>query len=274
LNGPRKDGRVRTLITPGKDTDLIKLETADLEPGQLLQFVAAGEALVVILSGALDVEVDGVQLGRAGGRASVFDGGGDAVYVPPGAAVKLTAAPHLNGPDAVGAAIAVASAPLADEPAAVARIITPADHRVAQVGDGNWARQVRTILGPEHAAGRLIVGETINPPGNWSSYPPHKHDEDRPGYEVQLEEVYYFKFDPAGGFGVQIRYDGKGEPTDEVFVVRDADVAIIKSGYHPVVGAPGYALYYLWIMAGQGRQMMPALDPRHAWVQQSTQQGR
>ncbi len=156
---------------------------------------------------------------------------------------------------------------MADEPAATARIVTPADHRVADVGSGNWARQVRTILGPEHAAGRLIVGETVNPPGNWSSYPPHKHDEDNPPHEVQLEEVYYFKFDPPGGFGVQLRYDGKGDPADEVFVVRDGDVAIIKSGYHPVVGAPGYAFYYLWVMAGHGRRMAPALDPRHAWVQ-------
>jgi 5-deoxy-glucuronate isomerase len=253
---------MRTLITPGKDTDLIRLEAADLAAAESLRFVADGEALVVILSGTLEVEVDGAPLGRAGGRASVFDGGGDAVYLPPGATVTLTEA------DGVGAAIAIASAPLADEPAADARIITPAHHRVAQVGKGNWARQVRTILGPEHAAGRLIVGETINPPGNWSSYPPHKHDEDRLPYEVQLEEVYYFKFGPAGGFGVQIRYDGKGDPTDEVFVVRDGDVAIIKSGYHPVVGAPGYSLYYLWVMAGRGRQMMPALDPRHAWVQE------
>ena len=92
---------MRTLITAGKDTELITLETADLEAGESLGFVADGEALVVILSGALEVEVDGARLGRAGGRASVFDGGGDAVYLPPGATVKLTEA------DAVGAAIAV-----------------------------------------------------------------------------------------------------------------------------------------------------------------------
>jgi 5-deoxy-glucuronate isomerase len=253
---------MRTLITPGKDTDLIKLEVADLGAGESLSFVADGEALVVILSGALDVEVDGEPLGGAGGRASVFDGGGDAVYLPPGATVELT---ELDG---VGAAIAVASAPLADQPAAPARVITPTDQCLADVGDGNWRRQVRTILGPEHAAGRLLVGETVSAPGNWSSYPPHKHDEHNPPHEVQLEEVYYFKFDPPGGFGVQLRYDGKSDPADEVFVVRDGDVAIIKSGYHPVVGAPGYSLYYLWVMAGHGRQMMPALDPRHAWVQQ------
>jgi len=125
---------------------------------------------------------------------------------------------------------------------------------------------VRTILGPEHEAGRLLVGETINPPGNWSSYPPHKHDEHRPPLEVQLEEVYLFKVDPPGGFGVQLRYDDDGE---DVRTVRDGDVAVITSGYHPVVAAPGYSLYYLWVRAGNGRVMAPFLQPQHAWFQQS-----
>jgi 5-deoxy-glucuronate isomerase len=252
---------LHTLVSPGTDTDLIKLDVADIATGESLALTADGETLVVILHGVLDVEVDGESLGRAGGRASVFDGGGDAVYLPPGASLLLSAA------DGAGAAIAVASAPLADEPAALARVIRPADHRVADVGEGNWARRVRTILGPEHAAGRLLVGETVNPAGNWSSYPPHKHDEHNPPHEVALEEVYLFKVDPPGGFGVQILYD-PGPRGERASVVHDGDVAIIKSGYHPVVGAPGYSLYYLWVMAGHGRQMIPALDPQHAWVQQ------
>jgi 5-deoxy-glucuronate isomerase len=259
---------LRTVVTPGQDTDLIKLEVGEIAVGETLRLAADGETLVVILHGVLDVEVDGEPLGRVGGRASVFDGGGDAVYLPPGAVVTLSET------DAGGAAIAVASAPLADEPAAPARVIRPADHRVADVGEGNWARQVRTILGPEHAAGRLLVGETVNPAGNWSSYPPHKHDEHNPPHEVALEEVYLFKVDPPGGFGVQILYD-PGPRGERATVVHDGDVAIIRSGYHPVVGAPGYSLYYLWVMAGQGRQMIPSLDPRHAWVQQAwVQQGR
>ena len=262
---------MRTVVTPGQDTDLIKLEVADIEAGGSLRFSAEGESLVVILHGVLDVEVDGESLGRAGGRASVFDGGGDAVYLPPGAVLDVVT---LSEADVAGAAIAVASAPLADEPAAPARVIRPADHRVADVGEGNWARQVRTILGPEHAAGRLLVGETVNPAGNWSSYPPHKHDEHNPPHEVALEEVYLFKVDPPGGFGVQILYD-PGPRGERATVVHDGDVAIIRSGYHPVVGAPGYSLYYLWVMAGQGRQMIPSLDPQHAWVQQAwVQQGR
>jgi 5-deoxy-glucuronate isomerase len=163
------------------------------------------------------------------------------------------------------AQLALATAP-AGGPAVPARLIRPEDQRLADVGNGNWARTVRTILGPEHAAGRLLLGETINPPGNWSSYPPHKHDRQAPPEEVRLEEVYLFKVNPAGGFGVQVHY---GEDVTEAFVVRDDDVAVIRSGYHPVVAAPGYSLYYLWIMAGDGRQMIPYLDPAHAWVQKS-----
>jgi 5-deoxy-glucuronate isomerase len=125
---------------------------------------------------------------------------------------------------------------------------------------------VRTILGPEHTAVRLLLGETINPPGNWSSYPPHRHDRHDPPREVNLEEVYLFKVDPPGGFGVQLRYDLGG--AEEAFVVRDDDIAVIRAGFHPVAAASGYALYYLWVMAGDGRVMVPYLDPAHAWVQE------
>ena len=249
---------VTPLVTAGNETDLIGLAVADVDASQSLELNLPDEALVVVLYGVLEIEVDGERLGQAGGRANVFEAQADAVYLPPGASARLTAMGS-------GAGVAIATAPLADAPAAPARIIKPADQRVNEVGEGNWARQVRTILGPEHEAGRLLVGETINPPGNWSSYPPHKHDQHRPPLEVQLEEVYLFKVDPAGGFGVQLRYDDKGE---DVRTVRDGDVAVIASGYHPVVAAPGHALYYLWVMAGNGRAMAPFLEPQHAWLQE------
>ncbi|MDQ1495926.1 MAG: 5-deoxy-glucuronate isomerase, partial [Actinomycetota bacterium] len=131
-----KDRDVRTLVTPGKDTDLIKLELGDISEDQPLQLTSEGEALIVILGGVLDVDVDGLALGRAGGRATVFDGPGDAIYVPPGSFVRLASA-GLN------AEVAIASAPLADVPAASARIIKPTDQRAADVGNANWAREVR-----------------------------------------------------------------------------------------------------------------------------------
>lgn len=249
----------RTLIAAGKDTDLIRLDIARLDAGETETYVRHDEEMfIVVQSGVVDVVVDGKALGRAGGRSSVFDAPGHAVYVPPADPVAVTA-----GDEPVE--LAVCSAPLeAGGVAGPARIIGPGDQRIAEVGSGNWARSVRTMLGPEHPAGRLLVGETVNPPGNWSSYPPHKHDTDDPPREVQLEEVYYFRIDPPHGFGIQLKYDD--EHTD-CFTVRDGDTATIKSGYHPVVAAPGYRLYYLWVMAGRGREMAPYLDPRHAWVQ-------
>jgi 5-deoxy-glucuronate isomerase len=244
---------LKTLLTPGKDTELIGLDLADLAEGETLELTREEEVAAVVLSGVVDV--DG--LGTAGGRSGVFDGPGHTVYAPPGHTLTFRA---TGGP----AQIVIATAPLGDGTPGEARIIGPDDQDIAERGEGNWSRTVRTILGPDDSAGRLLLGETINPPGNWSSYPPHKHDTHEPPREVQLEEVYLFKLQPENGFGVQIRYDGEGE---ECFTVRDGDVATIPSGYHPVVAAPGYQLCYLWVMAGRGREMRPYLDPEHAWVQ-------
>jgi 5-deoxy-glucuronate isomerase len=58
-----------------------------------------------------------------------------------------------------------------------------------------------------------------------------------------------------------------GNGDERTFRVHDGDVAVIRSGYHPVVAAPGYDLYYLWVLAGESREMAPRLDPQHAWVQ-------
>jgi 5-deoxy-glucuronate isomerase len=248
----------RTVVTPEREGDLIGLALSDLDTGQSFESPGDLETVVVVLGGVVDVEANGESLGSAGGRSSVFEGPGHAVYAPPGTALRLKAT--------TPAQLAIATAPAGQGAPLKARIIGPGDQRLAEVGKGNWSRSVRTILGPEHAAGRLLLGETINPPGNWSSYPPHKHDREAPPEEVRLEEVYFFKVDPPEGFGVQVRYDDAGT---EAFTVRDGDSAVIRSGYHPLVAAPGYSLYYLWVMAGDGRQMIPRFDPAYAWVQKS-----
>ena len=248
----------RTVVTPERPGDLIGLALSDLDAGQSFESTGDLETVVVLLGGVVDVEANGESLGSAGGRSSVFEGPGHAVYAPPGTVLRLKAT--------TPAQIAIATAPAGQGAPLKARIIGPGDQRLADVGKGNWSRTVRTILGPEHAAGRLLLGETINPPGNWSSYPPHKHDREAPPEEVRLEEVYFFKVDPPEGFGVQVRYDDAGT---EAFTVRDGDSAVIRSGYHPLVAAPGYSLYYLWVMAGDGRQMIPHFDPAYAWVQKS-----
>jgi 5-deoxy-glucuronate isomerase len=250
---------MQTLTTAGDDTDHITLALGDLAPGEDLELTDGQETAVVVLTGRVDVLADQQPLGIAGGRSSVFEGPGDTVYAPAGSRLRLEAS---AGP----VELAIASVAASGESPSPGRIITPADQRIGEVGHGNWARTVRTILGPEHDAERLLLGETINPPGNWSSYPPHRHDRHNPPDEVSLEEVYLFKVDPPGGFGVQIRYEEDG--AEESFMVRDDDIAVIRRGYHPVVAASGYSLYYLWVMAGEGRVMIPHMDPAHAWVQQ------
>ena len=250
---------MRTLLSAGRQTAHINLALADLDGGEELELPDAGETAAVILTGTVEAAADGQSLGRAGGRASVFEGPGDAVYGPAGAALWLRAA---EAPAQV--AIASVRAPAGDS--LKARVITPSEQRIDEVGGGNWSRTVRTILGPEHAAQRLLLGETVNPPGNWSSYPPHRHDRHNPPHEVALEEVYLFKVHPPGGFGIQILYTEAGER--EAFLVGDEDTAAITRGFHPVVAASGYALYYLWVMAGEGRAMIPYFDPAHVWVQE------
>jgi 5-deoxy-glucuronate isomerase len=247
-----------TLAARGRDTQLIDLRLVRLAVGERETLLDPGELCAVVLAGAVDVKTGGRFLGRAARDGDVFDGPPVAVYVPPDEELELAA---LS--DAV---VALAAAPVADGDAARARLIRPAEQHVRTAGTGNWSRSIRTILGPDDAAGRLIVGETINPPGNWSSYPPHKHDTHAPPREVALEEVYFYRFKPEGGFGVQLIYD---ESDERAQIVRDGDAVTIPSGYHPVVAAPGYALYYLWVMAGEGRELAPHLDPRHAWVQAS-----
>ncbi len=270
------------LIRPGEaSTRYISLDLADLAPGERLDLTGEGERLAVVMTGSADLamgeawesaappertdprvgsrdDLEARTRGAVGGRESVFDGPGDAVYLPPRTTARLTA--H-GGP----VTLAVASAPAGDRPAGGARVIPAGSQRVGEVGRDTWRRSVRTILGPEDAASRLLAGETVSPPGLWSSFPPHRHDRDATD-EVRLEEVYLYRVRPAGGFGVQVRYESDGE--SEARVVRDGEVAVITSGFHPVAAAPGYELYYLWVMAGEGRVLRPYLDPRHRWVEQ------
>lgn len=244
------------VVSAGCETELIDLQLLRLEAHDRFASSDRAERCAVVLSGVVQATAAGVPLGAVGGRDDVFDGRGEAVYVPPAVELVLeTSAP---------AVVALAAAPLDGRTPGQARVIRGDDQRVAEAGKENWSRTIRTILGPGDDAGRLIVGETINPPGNWSSYPPHRHDRQAPPEEVALEEVYFYRLRPKDGFGVQIVY-GDGE--ERALVVHDREAVAIPSGYHPVVAAPGYELYYLWVMAGEGRELAPYFDPRHVWIQ-------
>lgn len=185
-------------------------------------------------------------------RAGVFAERATALYLPPGVPLTVTAESMLEA--------VLVSAPSAE--AGAAALIGPGDVTVNQRGRGNYAREVHDLFVRDPHARRLMVGETFNPPGHWSSFPPHKHD-GRNG-EPFLEEVYHFRVDPAHGFGHQMLYTTDGESVTHQ--VRDGDAVLLPYGYHPVSSPPGYTLYYLWAMAGDQRQLALYEDPAHTWI--------
>lgn len=222
-----------------------------LGAGKSTTYRADGEETILVLQqGRGVVSVGGERWPIS--RRNVFDERATAVYVPPGLEISVAA------DDALEAVLVSTPAP-GGPPPALAR---PADVIVNARGRGNYAREVHDIFVRDSHAQRLMVGETFNPAGNWSSYPPHKHD-GRNG-EPALEEIYHFRIEPAQGFGQQILYTTDGESVTHQ--VRDGDAVLLPYGYHPVSAAPGYRLYYLWAMAGEQRKLALFEDPAHRWI--------
>ena len=143
----------------------------------------------------------------------------------------------------------------------MARVIGPADCGGEIRGGGNATRQIVDIVPPGFPAERLLLCEVYTPGGNWSSYPPHKHDTDDPPREVDLDEIYYYRFRDPGGYGFQRLYTTR---RDETLRVVHGDVVAIREGYHPFVTAHGYDAYYLNVLAGERRSMAASDDPAHA----------
>jgi 5-deoxy-glucuronate isomerase len=239
------------------------LRVLELPAGQAHSFdTGANEALVVPLAGSCTVRCAGEQVELAG-RPGVFAGPTDFAYLPPGAPV--TVATVDGGRFAVPSARAERRFPF--------RYGAAAGVPVELRGAGSCSRQVHNFCTPESfGADRLIACEVLTPAGNWSSYPPHKHDEDRPGQEAVLEEIYYFEVaaGPAGpGVGYQRVYGTAARPMDVLAEIRTGDVVLIPHGWHgPSMAMPGYDLYYLNVMAGPGLERAWRIqdDPAHGWV--------
>lgn len=248
----------RAIVSPAThDLERVCLDLLTLAPGE--SYLASSEDLelcLVILGGNLDVQAGSYSWEALGQRQNVFEGPATAVYMPPDTVFELRGAGEL------GAEVALCYA--ASAQGADVTLIAPTDVTVREVGAGNWRRSVQDILANVPAS-VLLLGETINAPGNWSSYPPHKHDEEVLGKEVMLEEVYHYRISPPSGFGVQCIYTDD-RALNEAVLVRDGDTVVIPRGYHPVAAAPGYRLYYLWVLAGPRRLMRPHDDPAHAWL--------
>ncbi len=245
-------------------------------PCKLLDFallkLAAGESyssttpgreiLAVILGGKATFEIGSQTFEKVGGRPNVFSGKPHSVYIQAGAKYTIKAESAVE--------IALPSAP-SDETDFQPYVISPAQVASGVWGAANFKRyfsQVLTLAAqPEMSARRLIVGETFTPSGNWSTYPPHKHQVDDLPRQAFHEEMYYFKVNPSEGFGICHYYNEEGE--EENFTVRDNSIHMMPRGFHTVVSAPGYTTYYLWFLAGNQRVQATVDDSQLGWVTKS-----
>jgi len=229
------------------------------------------ELAIVPLSGSIRVESDRGQWSHIGERDSVFSGLPYALYLPRHTSLTVTAETACE--------IAVALAPTDQdhEP----RLVMPSDIEIEIRGGDNATRQINNILPPGFPCHRLVVVEVYTPGGNWSSYPPHKHDvhkTDQAGkvLEADLEEVYFYKLDRPEGFAFQRIYTSPesplhraGFPIDAVLLARNNDAVLVPEGYHPVTSPPGYTTYYLNVLAGSAQSLANSEDPRYTWVKES-----
>ncbi|HPA18461.1 MAG TPA: 5-deoxy-glucuronate isomerase [Verrucomicrobiae bacterium] len=218
----------------------------------------ARETALVLLKGTVAISGGGLSRQVIGPRKDLF---GDRPWT-----VMLPAQSGCDIEAIDDAEVAVCQAPssLRGE----ARVIPPDKVKEVTLGKANWTRRALMMVDENVPAELLFIGEAIVPSGNWASFPPHRHERDALPSEVEMEEIYHFRFDRPKGFGIQKIYTDDGS-IDETITVRERDTILIPRGYHPVVTAPGYSMYYLWIMAGQNRRFLSSIDPDHRWILQA-----
>ena len=252
-----KDGHQSIFQPREKGIQWLGLEVLRLAGGEVWKGeLKDEEAAFVVLSGRCSISVEAgsqAQFDGVGGRGDIFAGSPHALYVPRKSKVTVNAESQLE--------LAIAKAPcdVDFEPT----LIQPDQVRVISAGMANWRRDVRLVIPPgSPISQRLIVGETLNPPGNWSGIPPHKHDE-KTSIENFLEEFYFFKTRPADSYGLQLMYkgeDGQGH------IIGNDDVTVMLDGYHPTVASPGTTIGYLWVLSGESKAYDITIDPRFSWV--------
>jgi 5-deoxy-glucuronate isomerase len=255
---PEAEGEITAVTQEKAGWQTVSLRLLRLLRGRRHRVSLPGEELaLVILGGRVAVEAAGQTWRELGGRPDVFSGRPHALYLPcdagPVHLEALTEACEV----AVCGARATRSFP--------ARVIRPEEVEIEIRGGENATRQINHILKPDFPADRILIVEVYTPSGNWSSYPPHKHDVHRPPGEVDLDEIYFYKIARPEGYAIQRVYTKDGR-RDETITVRDNEVVLIPDGYHPVVAAHGYDCYYLNVLAGSARSMAASDDPDYAWV--------
>ena len=268
---PHDQDLILTVTPQSAGWDFISFQVRRLSMGNTWSFNSrANELAIIILSGSISVNSnrgswEGIE------RENVWTSAATALYLPRTTEFTITAA--------------------RDSEFAVTWVPTDEDHEpwliqsqhvpISIRGGDNASRQINDLLPPGSPVHRLILVEVYTPSGNWSSYPPHKHDvhiEDEGGnlVEADLEEVYFYKIDKAEGYAYQRVYTDEnsplqqaGYPIDVLVKAQNNCAVLIPEGYHPVVSAPGYTTYYLNVLAGSAQSLANQDDPLHSWVKDS-----
>ena len=250
-----KSGQLLELTRQAANWEWMSFFVRRLQPNDRYETSTRGEeAVFVLLGGTCDADW-GQGAHRIGKRANVFDGFPYSLYLPAGNQVSFVAQTVCE----------IAECRVPSTANLQPRLITPADVVTSLRGGGNVSRQIVDIIPSAFPADKLIAIEVYTPGGNWSSFPPHKHDVHAPPAEVDLDEIYYYRMNQPGAFALQHLYSEENSGGQTV-QARDGDAVLIRNGYHPVVAGPGYDVYYLNFLAGTSRTMAVTEDPQHVWI--------
>lgn len=257
---PNEEGAVLRITPESAGWKYVGFEVYSLKKGQSLRRELGDiEACLVLLAGRAHITTKAEKWLDIGQRMNVFE------KTPP-YSVYVSAHDEYTVEATTDLELAVCTAP--GKGSKPSRLISPDEVGVEIRGAGNIERQIHNILPEQREADSLLVVEVFTPEGNWSSYPPHKHDQENLPHESYLEETYFHKVNPAHGFAIQRVYTDD-RSLDETLIIKDGDAALVPKGYHPVSAPPGYEVYYLNVMAGPIRTWKFHNDPAHEWVMEN-----
>ncbi len=255
-----------TKVTPKEaDWEFLHFAARRMSAGEQWEFdTGENEFGIVVLGGTCSAKTSREAWDPIGRRANVFDGMPYTLYLPRRTQVNI---------EAIGDGLDLGYGWCETDQDHPAKLISPEEVKVEIRGGGNATRQINDMIPPGFDCHRLVVVEVYTPSGNWSSYPPHKHDAHRESesgelLEADLEETYFYKQDRPEGYAIQRVYTSDGS-LDELVLARSDDVVLVPEGYHPVVSAHGYNTYYLNFLAGSAQSLASVDDPDHAWIKQS-----
>lgn len=230
--------------------DLLKLEYGSSYSGNTENF----ESAFVILSGSCSITGENFNFEKIGSRRDPFSGKPTTVYLPCHSNYNVTALSEVE----IG--ICSAESYLNSKPI----LIKPDDIIESNLGTSNWTRKAHFIITQDIESQNLFVGETLLNPGRWA-FPPHRHDNDNFPEEIDMEEIYHFRFNPQSGFGIQLSYTDD-RSRDDAYLVRNGDTVILPDGYHPIATSPVDSLYVLWFMAGEKRLFISRPEENYNWI--------